>query len=160
MGLIYTPISERLKSAAEVIDISKGWDVSFARAKDYPNFGKEENVEELVPLSDSKPDFSGIIRYKKFIKLDKAVQKAMIKIENIFDVLRVFVNGKEAGVKLTPPYIILFEGLLREGNNEVVCEVATTPARDQRNYPSPPFDFNHEVTDPTGMFGKVKLYLN
>jgi hypothetical protein len=47
---------------------------------------------------------------------------------------------------------------LQAGRNVIEVEVATTPARDQLNYPQPPFDFSYEALEPTGMFGKVTLY--
>jgi hypothetical protein len=36
--------------------------------------------------------------------------------------------------------------------------VATTPAREQMNYPQPPFDFSHSALEPTGMYGNIRLY--
>ena len=34
--------------------------------------------------------------------------------------------------------------------------MATTPARNQMNYPQPPFDFYHEALELTGVFGKTE----
>jgi len=38
-----------------------------------------------------------------------------------------------------------------------MAEVATSPARDQMNYPQAPFDFYHEALEPTGMFDSVEI---
>lgn len=38
-----------------------------------------------------------------------------------------------------------------------MAEAATTPARDQMNYPQPSFDSYHEALEPTGMFGKTEI---
>ena len=46
---------------------------------------------------------------------------------------------------------------LKRGSNRLVVEVATTPARDQANYPAAPFDFSYEAVAATGMYGKVQL---
>ena len=77
--------------------------------------------------------------------------------EQIFESLHLTVNGEEAGFRLTPPYAVELTRYLKNGENCIIAEIATTPARDQMNYPQPPFDFYHEALEPTGMFGKVEL---
>lgn len=139
-------------------DISDGWEVSKVRAIEYPSYGPEEYMEKLVPISQLNPDFSGIIRYRKKIHVDKAPAEVYIKAENIYEVMTVYVNGAEAGFRLNPPYQTELSGLLREGENEIIVEVATTPAREQEVLPGPPFDFNYEPVEATGMFGKISLY--
>ena len=133
--------------------------VSAVKAIDYPAFGTEKEEKSLRPYSEDHPDFSGVIRYRKSFHLKENWHQGYLSAEQVFDVFRVTVNGKTAGICLTPPYTVDLRGLLQEGENEIVCEVATTPAREQRKYPSASFDFCHEVTDPTGMSGKIRLYL-
>ena len=74
--------------------------------------------------------------------------------------MRVFVNGKDAGTVLAPPYRIPIGHLLEAGDNTIEIEVATTPARDAASRPKPPFDFFHEALEPTGMCGSVRIYFN
>ena len=67
------------------------------------------------------------------------------------------MNGNTAGVCLTPPYQFDIKDLLQNGRNELMVEVATTPQRDQANYPQAPFDFTYETIEATGMYGAVRL---
>lgn len=92
--------------------------------------------------------------------LDSVPSEAYLKAEEVYEVMRVSVNGIEAGTVLAPPYQISLGGLLRTGENELLIEVASTPARDQANYPSPPFDFFHEALEPAGMYGSIELYIS
>ncbi len=111
----------------------------------------------LLPISDEQPGFSGLIRYEKRFTLDEKPEEAWFIPEQIFESLHLTVNDEEAGSCLTPPYALELSHFLQKGENRIVAEVATTPARDQLNYPQPPFDFYHEALEPTGMFGKVEL---
>ena len=98
-----------------------------------------------------------MICYEKEFELDKVPEAAYFAAEQVFEVMRVSVNGKEAGVCLTPPYRVELTGCLKEGTNRILVEIANTPGRDQMNYPAPPFDFSHEAMEPGGMAGKVEL---
>lgn len=160
-------ITASRKSACEAVcgfgemDISKDWTVSWTRSIDYPGFDPVNScvMEELEPLSDRLPTFSGIIRYEKTFTLDQVPAEAYIQAEEVYDVCKVVVNGQNAGVSLIPPYQKSVTGLLEEGENRIVIEVATTPAREQMTFPAPPFDFSYEAMDPAGMYGKITLFI-
>lgn len=144
---------------ADSIDISKGWTVSMAGAKEYPHFSNEILLENLEPVSDRYPEFSGIIRYEKKITLDRIPKECIFYAQQVYEAMRVFINGKEAGFRLFPPYQTAVGDYLREGENTIVIETATTPAREQLKYPRPPFDFSHTPLEPSGMSGEVKLFV-
>lgn len=156
----YLSFHSHLPEEGEILDLSTGWKVSKAKAKEYPRFGEEKEISELAPVSENDPSFSGIIRYRKKITLKSAPFRACIKAEHVYELMRVTVNGTEAGIRLTPPYQVVLDGKLQQGDNEIVIEITTTPARDQFNYPGPPFDFLYEPVEATGMFGKILLYMN
>ena len=118
-----------------------------------------ERMKELAPISDTEPGFSGTIRYKKNVQLAKKPEEAYMAAEQVYEVMSVRVNGSEAGMVLAPPYQVPIGQLLQAGDNSIEIEVATTPARDAASYPQPPFDFFHEALEPTGMFGKVGIYI-
>lgn len=139
-------------------DISNGWLVSRVRSIDYPEFGPEEIKEVLEPVSDEHPSFSGVIRYRKKISLKRAPKAAYIKADQVYEVMKVSVNGKEAGFRLNPPYQVDVTDYLKTGENEITIEVATTPAREQLELPQPPFDFGYEAIEATGMVGKIMFY--
>jgi len=93
------------------------WRVSLAPAADPPVFGPAASVRTLRPVSDEQPAFSGLIRYETALTLDEVPQEAWFVPEQVFESLRLTVNGMEAenGVRLTPPYAVEITGLLKEG---------------------------------------------
>ena len=154
----YVPYEKQIDELT-CIDLSEGWEVSRVRAKDYPQFPDPEYVEDLTPVSDTDPVFAGVIRYEKTITLEEAPKTAVLHAEHVYDVMRLIVNGTQVQYCLAPPYQIPVNGLLKAGENRISIEVATTPARDQLRLPQPPFDFQYDAMDPTGMFGKVGLWV-
>ena len=151
--------AKRLEDCKTALDLSGGWMRALAPAADPPVFGAAEAVDSLRPVSEDHPAFSGLIRYEKRFVLDSAPEEAWFLPEQVFESLHLTVNGADAGVCLAPPYALEISRYLRSGENTVVAEVATTPARDQLNMPQPPFDFYHEALEAAGMFRTVILKL-
>lgn len=141
-----------------VMDLSKGWQVKCVRARERDEDCPWQEMETLAPVSDAAPSFSGRMLYRKEVELAAAPKAAVLRMEQVYEVVTVRVNGKEAGFRLTPPYEVELTGL-QQGRNVIEVEVASTPARDQLNFPMPPFDFLHEALEPAGMFGAVELLL-
>ena len=150
----------QIRDCRKRIDLSEGWDVSLFTAKDLQAPVKTLHMETLQPVSCLEPAFSGIIRYARTFDLDKVPASAFFRADSVFEVMRVSVNGKEAGIRMTPPYQTELTGLLKKGENQILVEVANTPGRDQIHRPYPPFDFLHEAMEPSGMFGAVEIYMN
>ena len=121
--------------------------------------GEWKQMNRLHPISDEDPGFSGTIRYKKTLQIGERPAEAYLAAEQVYEVMRVFVNGEEAGTVLTPPYQLPIGQFLAAGDNTIEIEVATTPARDAASYPQPPFDFFHEALEPTGLCGGVGVYV-
>lgn len=155
----HTSFKHQIMQCLTAKDISDNWEVSWAKPMEYPQFEENVHMEKLVPVSDTAPKFSGIMRYEKTVDLDQVPESAFFKAEYVFEVMRLYVNGELAGSRLTPPYQIDVSKYLKKGENQIVIEVANTPARDQLNYPEPPFDFKHDALEPSGMFGKITLYM-
>jgi hypothetical protein len=149
---------QQREECEKALDLSRGWQVCCAKPKERFEDCAEETVEVLSPISDEHPKLSCRIRYRKEFELPERPKAACFHAEQVYEVMSVRVNGKEVGSVLTPPYQTGLGDSLQAGRNVIEVEVATTPARDQLNYPQPPFDFTHEALEPTGMFGKVTLY--
>lgn len=155
----YRPVSEKIQACETALDLSENWMVTKTDAISYPDFPKPENMGKLEPVSRKDPEFSGCIRYTKEFSLDRKPSEAFFEAGEVYEILHLFVNGKDAGMCLTPPYRMEIGEFLQEGANTITAEVLTTPGRDQLTIPQPPFDFSHAAMDPTGMFGKVQLFL-
>ncbi len=152
---VWTPREERIAACDRRIPLTD-WLVALAPAAEPLKFGRSKRVRELRPISDKHPAFSGVIRYKTEFTLEDVPKEAWFTAEQVFESLRVTVNGLERAWQLAPPYAIEIAGL-KKGRNVLIAEVATTPARDQMNYPQAPFDFCHEALEPTGMFGNAEI---
>ncbi|MBQ8054316.1 MAG: glycoside hydrolase family 2 [Lachnospiraceae bacterium] len=149
---------EKIAQCGTYADLSQDWEVQRAKAGKDARWGEWKHVKELTPISDEDPDFSGTIRYRKKLTLAEKPAEAYLSAAQVYEVMRVMINGSEAGTVLAPPYQVSIGQLLKAGENTLEIEVATTPARDAASYPQPPFDFFHEALEPTGMFGKIELY--
>lgn len=152
--------SARIAGCSEYIDLAADWEVQCTKAGKGMLGGEWKLMKELVPISDTEPCFSGTIRYRKNVWLEEKPEEAYLAAEQVYEVMRVRVNGSEAGMVLAPPYQVPIGQLLQAGDNSIEIEVATTPARDAASYPQPPFDFFHEALEPTGMCGSVGIYIN
>lgn len=154
---VYYPEDEMLAEYKETLSLSEGWSYSKARAIEYPNFGNKIPVDRLKPVSWEDPKFSGVIRYEKTFRLTQKPERAVIRFEHVYEVMTLWVNEVKAGICIRPPYQMEIGHLLKEGENAICVEVATTPARDQLNYPEPPFVMSHTAMEPTGIVGEVEL---
>lgn len=152
----FVPLRERIRGGRR-IDLSEQWRSARCRAVDVPDFGEFAELEKLRPVSETDPDFSGVIRYKKEFTLDALCPLETFYAEHVGEVLHLWINGRDAGVRLTPPYAVPVEKYLKKGKNTIVAEVATTPARELNAYPAGPVRTEFHTLDPTGMYGKVGL---
>jgi len=115
----------------EPIDITANWDVSFN-----PDMGgpKSFRLEKLISWSDIDEKgikyYSGSATYtRNFIVKDKVLSKgteAYANFEDIQEMARVFINGKDCGIVWTPPYKALITPYLKAGSNTITVQVINT----------------------------------
>ena len=158
-AMAYKSFAQQRNECKKAIKFTS-WKLSKVRAIDYPDFGEEEQMETLEPISVKDPTFSGVIRYRSEVEMDCVPKQAYLYAEHVYEVMKVVANGKEVGKCVRPPYQINLTDYLQSGKNEIIIEVASTPAREQLKVARPPFDFNHETLEPTGMYGEIKIYCN
>ncbi|MCM8709903.1 glycoside hydrolase family 2 [Clostridium sp. SYSU_GA19001] len=155
----YRSLSERLLEFKEEIDLSSDWKYFLVKSKLYPAFSETKNMHKLIPVSKENPYFAGIIRYEKEIELNSVEDKAYLSFEYVYETMELWINNEYVGMKISCPYIYEISKYLKRGKNTIRVEVATTLDRDKFNHPEPPFILSHDIIDPTGMFGRVNLYL-
>ncbi|MEH7094123.1 glycosyl hydrolase [Neobacillus vireti] len=153
----YRPYTTKLNQCEETIDLSKGWNYSLVKNIEYPNFGEVTHMNELIPISNIDPAFTGIIKYEKTFELAEVPGQGILTFESIYEAVELSINDEFVGMKVCPPYIYDVADHLRKGTNTIRVEVATTLDRDRFNHPEPPFIVWHDPIDPTGMFGKITL---
>lgn len=135
-------------------DISSSWKLSFAKSKEYPSFHDEIMLEELKPVSEIYPYFSGITKYEKDFELDKLSGQILLGIEEVFENAKVWVNNELVDLRLCPPYQFDLTDGCKVGMNALIIEVANTPARENQMIDNI-FGPERIILEPSGMFGEV-----
>ena len=148
------------KNEEELI-LKAGWSMSLATAKEYPNFHDKQQIETFESVGLKIPSFSGIIRYETTAKLS-GIQKASLLIEDAFEGVEVLINGNSVGIQVAPPFIFDISNYIKDGNNDIRIEVATTLERERNAAPPIPGDFlaalsKAPILAPSGIVGEVKL---
>ena len=98
--------------------------------------------------------YSGGMIYRKGITLDDAVsaKRVMLDLGSVVATCEIKVNGKAAGVRMSPPYSVDITKYLHEGENEVEVLVYSTLANHYQTQPTP---YRGEPT--AGILGPVKI---
>ena len=133
-----------------------GWTVSLARAKEYPAFGEAWRMEQLHPVSELYPDFSGLIRYETTFQSDGT--PAVLELTDVRDCARVWCNGIPAGERICPPY--RFALPTQPGENQLRIEVAINLERAYQAMDVPKFSMQRPsaVKKPSGLIGTAALW--
>ena len=142
-------------AAGETVQPLTGWTISLAAAKEYPAFRDAWESEEPVPVSGKYPDFSGFATYETTFESDGS--PATLEIADVRDCALVFLNGKQAGERICPPY--RFPLAPKAGKNTLRIEVATNLERWFNASDAPKFFMSlpRKAKAPAGLVGPVVL---
>ena len=138
---------------------NEGWTRSICTSLEYPKFHSAEKValpdETLV---EKHPDFSGLIRYEK--KMEKS-EAGYLEITDAYEGVEVFVNGVSLGIQVAPPFRYKLLPYLKDGENTIRIEVATTLERAFASLSDSARDYSgldkKILTTPSGINGKIKI---
>jgi hypothetical protein len=136
----------------------KSWDVSICESKEYPSFHDAFKAEGLASIGDRFPDFSGFIRYKTSFETSGS-SAAVLEIEDAYEGVEVWCNGKYIGMKIAPRFIFDLTDAISEGKNNIRIEAATNLERKTDKMLGQTFSLYQRSTAliPTGIVGKVRL---
>lgn len=151
------PVKPVLRADGRTVEPSK-WRRSVCTAKEYPNFGGEKGITLPDNLAEELPEFSGFVRYEAVVTAAPGEQ-VVVEISDAQEGVELFVNGTSAGIQVAPPFRYDVSGLVKEGKNQLVVEVATTLER--QCYPTLQGYSKMKARLPkegSGITGKVKLY--
>ena len=160
-------------------DISRGWRVELAKPADELQFlsledaiqqARQEGLEvspdaqtladrmgeELQPVSDLLPAFSGTMRYTRQIEIRNPKRHYAIEAEHLYEAGRILVDEIETDFCVSGPYRFSLEGF-SEGVHTVTIEVVNTPLRDALKLRTQVPGHETYVYEPSGMFGSVRL---
>ena len=152
-------LSKRILMQGERHELS-GFLRSVCTAKEYPHFHDLKDVTLPDDYAKSDKYFSGLLRYEKQIHMAED-KKAVLEITDAYEGVEVFLNGESLGIQVVPGF--RYELPLKEGDNSLVIEVATTLERQMvknanariRNLV---LGNSNKPRDPIGISGKVYLY--
>lgn len=149
---------EPVKTTGTELKLEKNWTRSICRSIEYPNFNEAKEVQLPDQLAEENPGFSGIVRYENMF-LSKDDEKLVLEVTDAAEGVEVFVNGQSAGIQIVAPYRFDISTLVKEGENKLVIEVATTLERETVHlYGINAKMADNEISSLSGITGYVKLY--
>ena len=112
-------------------------------------------TDKLFSLTahDRLPDFSGKIRYTFTFDLEAVPKGATLDLGNASETARVWINGKDLGIRIAAPFRYYAENALSAGRNTVTVEVSNTLAQTRKDKFS-----CYLQLKPTGLLGPLTLY--
>lgn len=160
----------------ETFDISYQWDLQFN-----PAMGATESLhlDSLVSWSEIKQDrikyYSGSVSYEKEFSAPKEAlgktTNAFVVFEDMQEIARVFVNGKNCGIVWTPPYKVNITPYLKAGRNTLSVQVINTwnnriigdiKNSSQKGYTNTNIKNKFKANSPllkSGLLGKAQIFL-
>ena len=128
--------------------------IELADSEDLSAFYPYKTTDRLVSITAAgeKPDFSGKMRYTFTMNVGQDFENATLDLGKVGQTARVFVNGQDAGIRITAPYAFPISAYLKAGENTVTVEVANTLVGKVRDR----FSHNMVIT-PSGLLGPVTL---
>lgn len=131
--------------------------VEIAESDDLTAFQPYTTTEKLFNLNapGHLPDFSGKIRYRFSIEVAAADagKPAALDLGAVGEWARLWVNGADAGIRVSAPYRFEVGRHLRAGRNDLLVETGNTLAQKIRDR------FSHYLQlRPAGLLGPVTLW--
>ncbi len=136
--------------------MKSGWRRSICSSKAYPAFAEEKEVILPDRLAEEMPEFSGFVRYENTLEAS-ADDCIYLEITDAYEGVEVFVNERSLGIQIVPVYRYDLTGHLRDGENRIRIEVATTLEREMAKIPDR-FGRKSEVKGLSGITGDVRVW--
>lgn len=140
------------RETADVKPLSIAWNVSLkAPEKDNAFMPYRQNAELFnITGADVLPDFSGYMKYEGEFRTE--CESAVLDLGYVGHTARLYINGKDMGIRVTAPYSWDISEKLKKGVNKIEIVAANTPVnrvKDRFSYLMP--------IPPSGLLGPVTL---
>ncbi|MEG0577288.1 MAG: glycoside hydrolase family 2 [Bacilli bacterium] len=140
------------KEYNNLITVESKVKVSFAEAKEYPNFSGVTEIDEFIDINKFvKPNFSGTVRYTMHFYLPQDVESMQIQLAQVYEIAEVFVDDNNIGTRIVEPYIFI-ANVLNEGEHTLTIDVTNTLDKKVKDLFS-----QNEAIRPTGLLKKPIL---
>lgn len=154
-----TPKKTPFTRTGAEIQFSGIWQRSICRSIEYPHFKAKKEVTIPDRLHEEEPEFSGFVRYEnRFV--GEAAATYILEISDAYEGVEVFLNGKSLGIQIVPTYRYELSSNVKDEENEIAIEVATTLERETAKYPNPYAKYIGQEVKPSsfsGITGEVRL---
>lgn len=140
----------------EEVRLNPRWKRSICRSKEYPHLREEKEITLPDHLAEEAPLFSGFVRYENVLNASSD-DRMLLEISDAYEGVEVFVNDQSLGIQIVPTYQFDLTGTLKDGENTIRIEVATTLEREMSQIP----DFTGNTQEPqglSGITGTVKVF--
>ncbi|SHH42270.1 hypothetical protein [Clostridium grantii] len=137
----------------EKIEINPEWSLYLKKTKE-TEFHFDRQLTKLTNITryDVDPHFCGTMKYVTELTCDLGKNLTAIDFGQVYETAQLRINGKMAGVRISPPYQFDLRGLLKEGKNTMELEVTNTVVHQIRDH------FSMSMTiEPSGLLGPVVL---
>ena len=128
-----------LVSEERIRKLDTGWKRSVCESVANPAFGEATEVVLPDAAELEMPEFAGVLRYETRVVIEEnetslkqseeKESKIILEITDAGEAVQVFVNGRDCGIQIMPPYRYEIREWLRPGENQITVEVATTLER-------------------------------
>lgn len=119
--------SRPVSCAGEAVEL-RAWTRSQCAGIDYPAFDNEKAVTLPDKLAGDQPKFSGFVRYETAVVFEKG-KTYTLEITDAYEGVELFINGQSAGIQIASPFRYDISELIKNGENRLCIEVATTLER-------------------------------
>lgn len=154
-------IKHEIEAYGEEISLNGKWERSICRSIDYPEFKDKKTISLPDTLAEEEKEFSGFVRYDNTFTASPR-NKIVLEISDAHEGVEVFINDKSLGIQIAPPFIYDISEAVKEGENHIRIEVATTLEREMAVRAVDRIaQLTGEKKEPTalsGITGEVKLY--
>jgi hypothetical protein len=151
-------MAEPVSAKGERIPLNEGWIRDICPAIAYPHFQHSKAVRLPDRLAQEQPKFSGFVRYEKQFQL-AAPGMVVLEITDAHEGVEIFVNGQSAGIQIVPPFRFDISALIRQGENHLSIEVATTLERQVGRRGLMALLLTPKPSALSGITGDVNLYV-
>lgn len=126
-----TSRSLKVETPQPPLVLTNNWQVRFPHGW---GFDPIQEFEQLIDWRDHPNKelsiFSGVATYNASFTLEKGTldqtSNYILNLGQVGEVAKVYLNGREVGTRVFPPYQFEVQDMLREGKNNISIEVATT----------------------------------
>lgn len=123
-----TPVYDNGHGKKHIKRLDKKWTMHLPGGKEIAGKKDWQEIDEIHI-------YSGDITYTADVIVQDPEKDMMIDLGVVHEKARLFVNGREVGVKIAPPYVFDVKGFMHKGRNYIKVVVTNAPVGKYTNRP-------------------------